>query len=34
MKRSKTDGKEIDLNAMSALEKKRYMEADQATTKL
>ena len=30
MKRIKSDSKEIDLSSMTALEKKRYMEADQS----
>jgi len=30
MKRFKSDGKEVDLGSMTALEKKRYMEADQS----
>lgn len=30
MKRFKSEGKDIDMGSMTALEKKRYMEADQS----
>ena len=34
MKRVKADKLDVDLSSMTALEKKRYMEADQSQTKL